>query len=155
MEGKLAPQPDTIQHVSPPSDESLNDEGPVVDVRRNKRKCLIAMTFAVIFLALGDVSLSKGMKAVGSGSFADVWHVVLATVTSPYVIGGVVLLIGFLALYLTSLSWESLSFVLPLTAAAYVIVTIMAFFFLGEAVSPLRWAGSLLVTAGVAMVART
>ena len=50
----------------------------------------------------------------------------LATITNHYVIGGIVLLVTFPVLYLVSLSWEELSYVLPLTAANYVLVTILA-----------------------------
>ena len=79
----------------------------------------------------------------------------LLTITNFYVIGGMVLLILFLFLYLASLSWEELSFVLPLTAADYVLVTLLAYFLLHEDVSPLRWAGSVLVGLGIALVSRT
>ncbi|NLN78433.1 MAG: EamA family transporter, partial [Armatimonadetes bacterium] len=58
-------------------------------------------------------------------------------------------------LYLASLSWEDLSYVLPLTAGDYVLITVLAFFFLHEHVDVLRWVGSVLVTAGIVLVARS
>ena len=65
------------------------------------------------------------------------------------------LLSAFLILYLVSLSWEELSYVLPLTAANYVLVTILACLVLHEHVSALRWSGSVLVMIGIGLVART
>ena len=124
--------------------------------RRQKIKVLIAMFFAVCFGALGDISLKKGMEVIADlPDSVDLLHKMLATITNHYVIGGIVLLATFLILYLVSLSWEELSYVLPLTAANYVLVTILAYFVLGEHVSALRWTGSVLVTLGIALVART
>lgn len=123
--------------------------------RRNKIKVLITMSLAVLFGAMGDASLSKGMKMVGAIPRADPLTDFMATITNPYVIGGILLLILFLALYLASLSWEDLSYVLPLTGGIYILVTLFAFFFLHEDVTPARWAGSVLVGAGIALVARS
>jgi uncharacterized membrane protein len=47
------------------------------------------------------------------------------------------------------------SYVLPLTAADYVLVTLLAYFLLGEPVCAFRWTGSVLVAAGLAIVARS
>jgi drug/metabolite transporter (DMT)-like permease len=122
---------------------------------RNRRKVLVVMFFAVIFGAFGDVSLKNGMSRVAAVPHAGLLQALVAVFTNAYVLGGIALLIGFLFLYLASLSWESLSFVLPLTAADYVLVTVLAHFLLGEDVSPVRWLGSIMVALGIALVART
>lgn len=127
----------------------------IVNRRGNKTKVLIVMFFAVVFGAFGDIALSRGMKMVDAADPSGIIAGFLMTMTNPFVIGGIVLLVAFLVLYLASLSWESLSFVLPLTAADYVLVTVLAHFLLREDVSPLRWAGSMLVACGIALVART
>ena len=123
--------------------------------RRRRLRVLVVMAVAVVLGALGDISLSKGMKVIGRVDYPSVYHAVVASLTNLYVIGGILLLISFLFLYLASLSWEDLSFVLPLTAADYVLVTLLAYFLLHEDVSPIRWAGSVLVATGIALVART
>jgi drug/metabolite transporter (DMT)-like permease len=123
--------------------------------RRNKIKVLVAMFFGVVFGAVGNISLSRGMRCVGSSGYECAHDAVVGAVTQPYIVTGVLLLFGFLLLYLASLSWEDLSYVLPLTAGDYVLVTLLAFFVLHEAVTPLRWAGSVLVATGIAMVARS
>lgn len=113
------------------------------------------MSIAVVLGAFGDICLSRGMKTVGGIEHQTPWHALAFASTNPFVIGGVLLLISFLMLYLASLSWEELSFVLPLTAADYVLVTLFAFILLGENVTYLRWMGSVLVAAGVVLVARS
>ncbi len=120
-----------------------------------KIKVLLVMSAAITLAAFGDVSLSKGMKQVGAAEHRTIFDAFSFAIANPYVLGGVGLLIAFLCLYLASLSWEDLSFVLPLAAADYVLVTLLAFLLLGENVSPLRWVGSILVAAGVVLVAKT
>lgn len=122
---------------------------------RNKIKVLIAMFFAVIFGAFGDISIRYGMRNVEAAQHFCLYGHFICASTNPFVWIGVLLLVLFFILYLTSLSWEELSYVLPLTAADYVLVTLLAYLLLGEDVSPMRWAGSLLVATGIALVVRT
>ena len=72
---------------------------------------------------------------------------------NPWVITGILCLLGFFASYLTALSWADLTFVLPATAFGYVVVALLA----GSGCmrrSPLyRWAGILLIVCGVGFVA--
>ena len=56
--------------------------------------------------------------------------------------------------YLTALSWADLTFVLPATSLAYVAVAFLSRFWLHEQISPARWAGIALITAGVGFVTR-
>jgi drug/metabolite transporter (DMT)-like permease len=67
---------------------------------------------------------------------------------------GIICLAGFFYSYLTALSWADLTYVLPATAFGYVVTAFLSRFFLHEAVSPWRWAGVLLITCGVGLVAR-
>jgi drug/metabolite transporter (DMT)-like permease len=46
-----------------------------------------------------------------------------------------------------------LSFALPLTAASYPLAAVLARFYLREDVGTARWLGTLVITAGVAIVA--
>jgi drug/metabolite transporter (DMT)-like permease len=77
----------------------------------------------------------------------------IAAVFTPWVAGGIALLIGFFASYLTALSWADLTFVLPATAFGNVIVAFLARFWLHEPISIQRWAGIVLITVGVGFVA--
>ena len=98
---------------------------------------------------------NPGMRCVGATGYECAREAILGALTHPYLIIGVVLMFGFLLLYLASLSWEDLTYVMPFTAGDYVLVTILAFFILQEPVGPLRWAGSLLVALGIILVARS
>jgi drug/metabolite transporter (DMT)-like permease len=102
---------------------------------------------------LGDTCLSRGMTALPDVTLAHPLTLIAAVFT-PWVAGGVALLITFFACYLTALSWADLSYVLPATGFGYVIVAVLARFWLHEPVSLERWAGIVLITIGVGFVAQ-
>jgi drug/metabolite transporter (DMT)-like permease len=106
----------------------------------------------VIFGATGDTLLSRGMKEVGEIHLND-WHELIYAIGNPWVLGGIVLLLGFFASYLSALSWADLTYVLPATAIGYVVLALIAKFYLHEHISLMRWAGILLITTGVGFVA--
>jgi drug/metabolite transporter (DMT)-like permease len=71
---------------------------------------------------------------------------------SPFVAVGVALLILWVLTRMILLSRSDLSFVLPATALGYVLNAIFAVVFLNESLSAYRWAGTLLIFAGAALV---
>jgi drug/metabolite transporter (DMT)-like permease len=118
----------------------------------NFRKYLVLAGVA-LFGALGDVSLSYGMKRVGAISL-ERWTEAFTALAHPWVILGILLLLLFFAAYLTALSWADLTYVLPATAIGYVLVALLSVWLLNETVTPMRWLGILLVSSGVGFVAR-
>ena len=114
------------------------------------RKYLV-LAGVTIFSAVGDCLLSRGMREVGSISLLHPAAVILA-VLNPWVAGGILLLLGFFAAYMTALSWADLTYVLPATSLGYVLLAVMAKFFLHEQVSATRWMGIALISAGVGFV---
>jgi drug/metabolite transporter (DMT)-like permease len=115
------------------------------------RKYLILAAVA-LFAACGDVSLSRGMKAFGAVTLATLPSLFTALL-NPWVVLGILLLIGFFVTYLTALSWADLTYVLPATAVSYVLMVLLAKFFLHEDVTIWRWLGVALITIGVGFVA--
>ena len=105
-----------------------------------------------MFAAAGDVSLGRGMKAFGAVTLANVSGLFLALL-NPWVVLGILMLILFFASYLSALSWADLTYVLPATAISYVLMVLMAKFFLHETVTIWRWMGVALITVGVGFVA--
>lgn len=107
---------------------------------------------AIVILSnvLGNLLLSFGMKAVTGGPAAYV-----KAFFSPVVLLGVTLLIVWMLSRMTLMSWADLSYILPITAIGYVLTAIAGALFLAEQVSPTRWAGTLLIVAGILVVSRT
>jgi drug/metabolite transporter (DMT)-like permease len=113
----------------------------------------LVLAIVAITAPLGDTLLSIGMKRIGPVSL-DHLSTLIAAVRTPYVLFGIVLLIGFFASYLASLSWADLTYVLPATSIGNVLIAFLAKFWLKEPISPARWLGILLITAGVGFVAQ-
>lgn len=115
----------------------------------------IMVLLIVLSNAAGDVLLTRGMKTIGDVSAMSPRQL-LGLVTSilrnrDFVLGVVCLAISFFS-FLTVLSWADLSFVVPATSIFYVVSILGAKFILKEEINGMRWAGTLLVFLGVALV---
>jgi len=114
------------------------------------RKYLVLAGVA-LFAAAGDSMLARGMKQVGSIAPHHLSQILL-TVLNPTVAAGILLLLCFFACYMNALSWADLTYVMPATSVSYIMLTLIARFLLHESVSVTRWAGVLLISAGVGFV---
>jgi drug/metabolite transporter (DMT)-like permease len=112
----------------------------------------LVLLAVVLTASFGDTLLSHGMRQIGPVSL-DHLELLLIALKNPWVISGIVLLIGFFASYLTALSWADLTFVLPSTSISYVIVALLSRFWLHEQISFYRWLGIVLIVCGVGFVA--
>ena len=92
------------------------------------------------------------MHNFGAVTFANLPHLFTALL-NPWIVLGILLLIGFFASYLSALSWADLTYVLPATSISYILMVLLAKFFLHEHVTIWRWLGVLLIVAGVGFVA--
>ena len=75
--------------------------------------------------------------------------------SNVFVVGGLVIFALSAVIWLMVLSRASLSFAYPFASLSYLVIVLADRFVLGEAVSPLRWAGVLLIMAGIVLVAQT
>jgi drug/metabolite transporter (DMT)-like permease len=123
----------------------------MADIRVKFKKIFIYLAIACCNGA-GDVLLKRGMENLGEIHLNHWTHIFNAFI-DPWIILGILFLAGFFYSYLTALSWADLTFVLPATAFGYVVTAFLSRFFLHETVSPWRWAGILLITCGVGLVA--
>jgi drug/metabolite transporter (DMT)-like permease len=115
------------------------------------RRWLVLLAM-MLTASLGDTFLDIGMKRIGPISVTH-WSALLGAVMTPWVVAGILMLLGFLASQMTALSWADLTFVLPMTSLSYVMMVLLARFWLHEHVTAWRWAGVALIVAGVGFVA--
>ena len=103
----------------------------------------------------GEILVTHGMKRVGEiHDFRprSLLRVAWRTLRGGWVPAGVAAMtISFFAL-MAALSVADVSFVIPVTAVAYILNTLGAKVFLKERVSGQRWLGAALVAMGVALV---
>ncbi len=115
----------------------------------------ILVTVVVLATAVGELAMTHGMKQ--NGEIDDfrphAWLRSLGRgLTNPWLLLSVAsMAVSFFA-FLTLLSKAELSFAVPATAASYAVQTLGARYFLKERVGALRWTGTLLVMAGVALI---
>jgi bacterial/archaeal transporter family protein len=118
---------------------------------------LTALLLTVVVLAGtgGDLLVSRVMKKVSSGE-RWTWRAAPQRIARAVLQGQLWMAVGLMALaflaFITVLSWTDVSFAAPATAANYIVGVLGAKFLLKEKVSSVRWAGMLLVAAGVALV---
>jgi drug/metabolite transporter (DMT)-like permease len=114
------------------------------------RKYLV-LAGVMVFGSVGDSLLSRGMRDTGSISLHNL-ITVFAALRDPWIVLGILFLLGFFAAYTTALSWADLTYVLPATSLGYVLLALIARFFLHEQISLTRWLGILLISSGVGFV---
>src|SRR6185312_2431135 len=117
----------------------------------NPRRYLVLLA-VMLTASVGDTLLSHGMSQVGRVSLHSL-PLLLTALKNPWVIAGILCLLGFFASYLTALSWADLTFVLPSTAFGYVVVALLSRFWLHEYISISRSLGIVLIVCGVGFVA--
>lgn len=120
-------------------------------------KTTIVLALAVVAQAVGNMFLSMGMKEIASAGAEDGFSILflVQAMGNPLIWIGILLLILFFALFSASLSWADLSFVIPIISFVYILNVVLAWIFLNESVSATRWAGTLVIFVGVALVAQS
>jgi uncharacterized membrane protein len=108
---------------------------------------------AIVILtnAFGNLSLTWGLRH-GAEELTASPLSFLRAIAGPWVSLGICLLITWLLSRMLLLSWADLSYVLPVTALGYVLTALLSRLFLAEQITPARWGGTLLITAGVILV---
>src|SRR5271169_1770670 len=120
-------------------------------VKALQLKTRIFTAIVVFTNVLGNSFLSRSMQSVGELLSLSPLPYIRA-LFNPWVAVGVSLLIVWLLSHMALLSWADLSYVLPVTSIAYVLVALVGRFLLHEHVSPARWVGVTLIVAGVTLV---
>lgn len=123
---------------------------PAATIRKTRLLTLMVVGSNVI----GNIMLSLGMHQVGrivSASPADY----IRAFADPWTVAGVCILVIWMASDLALLSAADLSFVLPVTASAYVLIAMAGHFILHDRISWVRWVGIVVITLGVILAEET
>jgi uncharacterized membrane protein len=121
---------------------------------RVRRKTLAFTALIILTSLVGNSFLSWGLRQIGGVvSVSPVAY--LRALTNPWVASGAAILVLWLLSQMILLSWEDLSYVIPVTSIGYVLTAFLGRWLLHEQISPARWAGILLIVAGVGLVQRT
>jgi len=115
----------------------------------------IALGFAILFGAIGDVLLSMGMRQndeINIRRLSDLPKNIRIVFKRPLILAGLVMMMFFFFSYIAALAYTDVSVANPLTALSYVLVTVYAAVAMRERVNWKRWMGVSLVTLGAIFV---
>ena len=120
-------------------------------------RSLLAFTLFILCSTGGEIVITHAMKIVGEPARLRPREILVflgRALRNGWFWVGLPLLAASFYLLLLLFSWEPISLVIPASALnPYVFGTLAAKYFLGEQISPGRWAGVALVCVGVVLVA--
>lgn len=121
------------------------------------RGALFYLIVSIVCAVVGQILLKQGMREIGpvTLSLAGLPGFLLRLGTSPWVVTGMGLYLGGSLFWLTALSRIDLSLAYPFAGLNYVLILLASHLLFGEALSPLRVAGVLLIALGVSLIARS
>ena len=123
-------------------------------------KNFLMIVVCVVLGVCGQLLLKHGMTS-GAGGDDEVDQVgeviprLLRAAMNPAVVTGFVFYAVSAALWLIVLTRAELSYAYPLLSMGYVLVVILSRFFFQEAVTPMRFLGTLVICFGVYLISRT
>jgi drug/metabolite transporter (DMT)-like permease len=119
------------------------------DTSRLRLKTWIFTAIVVFSNPFGNFFLKRGLPASAELSSPLEY---IGALFQPWVALGVLLLVVWQLARMALLSWADLSYVLPVTSVGYVVVALIGRLLLHETITGWRWAGVVLIVAGVALV---
>ena len=128
------------------------------DISGIQLRTYLLILLMVILGPLGNIMLGRGMKRIGgvtAWNVSEILHFLALLPRSGSVWLGVSALLAFFLAYMLILSWADYSYVQPASAMAYGVVALLGHFFLGEVVTPVRWAGVVIICLGVFVIGYT
>lgn len=126
-----------------------------------EKKAVFALILVLICIfagAAGQILWKQGMSSMdeitSAKDFAQA-KTMLNIFTNKYILLGILFYGLALILWLGAMSTLEISFMYPLLSLGYVVTAVLAFTFLGEQVSSLRWLGIGLVVVGCFLITRS
>ena len=116
-------------------------------------KTWIACLIVVGTNVLGNYALARGLHDFAVDSVSPISYI--RAMFHPWTALGVFFMVAWFASRLALLSWADLSYVMPVNSSAYLITAIVGVLEFRENVSPIHWAGIVVITVGVLLVVLT
>ena len=118
-------------------------------------KSLVLLLIGVLLGIVGQLSLKAGMKVVSAAGGSGAADLLMHAVFNLNVIIGIACYGLSMVFWLLVISKLDLSLAYPMLGISYIGVVFASWWWLGEAISPMRWAGTMIICLGVYLVARS
>jgi len=111
----------------------------------------------VLLNASAQLALKQGMRQIGHFEFklANVFSIGQNVALNPFVIIGLGCYVFSVVIWLLVLSRVEVSYAYPLLSVGYIVTALAGRYLFAEALTPTRWAGILVICAGVWLITRT
>jgi drug/metabolite transporter (DMT)-like permease len=115
----------------------------------------VFFALTVILHPIGQILEKAGMNQIGGiTSFKHLFSLetVIKLATNPSIIGGVGLSALGLFFWLGALSTMKVSYLFPFGSMSYILLAVLAYFWLREAITPINWAGIVTIVVGCYLI---
>ena len=119
-------------------------------------KIILLVLSAEICAGVGQMLFKKSTNSIAPGNIGSVSDYVrffTKVLSKPSIWAGLIFVTMGISIWLTALAQGDLSLVFPLGSVQYILILFVAHFFLGEKIDKMKLTGTLLVVAGVILVA--
>jgi multidrug transporter EmrE-like cation transporter len=128
-------------------------------VKKGTGKMNVAVGYILISVlggAAGQVLLKKGMASMGPLTLrpSELGSILVRIASSPYVLIGLAIYVASTLFWLVALSRVDLSYAYPFASLSYLVMLGAAWFLFKEDLSVLRLVGTVVICAGVLLIAR-
>lgn len=111
-----------------------------------------------VFLnAFAQIALKQGMRTIGHFAFSleNVLPIGTRVMVNPFVLAGLFAYVISVLVWLMALSRVEVSYAYPLLSVGYIVAAFAGQVLFHEALTPVRWAGILVICFGVFLVTRS
>lgn len=127
--------------------------------KKARKPFVIALLIVAVSTSFGNILIKYSFqdgRAPTVNSIADLPQAAFSVMTNIWLILAIILLITEFIALIYAMRLGPLSLVIPLRGAAtYIVTALLAYYFLGEVVTPERWAALILILIGVVMISLT
>jgi drug/metabolite transporter (DMT)-like permease len=111
----------------------------------------------VLLNAFAQIALKQGMRTIGHFDFSleNVLPVGTRVMLNPFVVAGLFCYVVSVIVWLMALSRVEVSYAYPLLSVGYIVAAFAGQMLFQEALTPVRWAGILVICLGVFLVTRS
>ncbi len=111
----------------------------------------------VLLNAVAQLALKKGMSTIGHFQFTveNIIPIAFKVSMNPFVITGLACYVISVVVWLLVLSRVEVSYAYPLLSVGYIVTAFAGKYFFNEALTPVRWAGIIVICIGVYLITRS
>jgi len=123
----------------------------------NTASNIMILLSSICMSSTAHVFLKRGSSIIQQSSFinAQALNKVIIMTTSPWIISGMAMHVCALVIWLWALSRVDITFAYPFLALGFVLVSLLAYFWIGENMPLLRIVGMMIIILGMYFICKS